>query len=135
MTRFALVLALLSPTIAFADAPAPQAPPQAPAEIQIDVTDNAATTPSFSGALALAFGDCGSVEAGNANAHYDLRVCFDNRSGMPDTLSIEIDRTVHGHAELHQKLKTTTRIALGKRVVLGPFGAGADTTEVAATVK
>ena len=140
MTRFALVFTLVAAGPAVADSPAPApappasaAPAATPAEIQIDVTDNG--TPTFTGAIALSFGDCGSVEAGNAAAHYDIHVCFENRTGSPDLVAIDLDRTVHGHAELHQKLKTTSRIALGKRVVLGRFGAGADTTEVAATVK
>jgi hypothetical protein len=124
-------------------APAPTAPPAPPptaVEIQVDVTDSvggaAAAAPSFTGAVSLALNDCGAVEAGNGTGHYEIHVCYEIRNAnTPPLLSVEVERTIHGHADLHQKVKTTAAVAPGRRIVLGRFGQGSDSTEVAATVK
>ena len=133
-----IVLASLVTTAA-ADAPPPAPPapaPQIPAEVQVDITDSSApTAPSFTGALALLTGECGSVEASAPTGHYEIRMCLENRGGPVTLLQVDVDRVIHGRADLHQKVKTTTRVDPGKRVVRGRFGAGADTTEIAASIK
>jgi hypothetical protein len=142
MLRSSLVaFTLCTATAALADpAPAaPQAPPTT-VEIQVEVTDSvggaAAPAPSFVGAVALALGDCGDVDAANNTGHYEIHVCYEVRNAStPPLLALDVERTIHGHAELHQKVKTTAAVAPGRRVVVGRFGQGSDSTEIAATVK
>lgn len=142
MTRFALALTILSTLapIAVADTPpaAPPAAPTAPAptvDVEIAITDGAATTPSFTGTLAIAGNDCGSLEATAASGRYRVRVCFESRGGAP-LLALDLDREItRGKDDVHQKVQTVARVESGKRVVLGRFGQGSDTTEIAATVK
>jgi hypothetical protein len=139
MLRSLLFVSLLGGT-ALAD-PAAQTPatPVPPAQISIEVTDasgGAAPTTSFVGELSLAFGECGSVEAGSATAHYGISVCYQVRgANQPVTLSVGFDRTVHGRSDLHQKVQATSPVVRGQRVVIGRFGEGGDVTEIAATVK
>jgi len=139
MLRPIIVLSLLGGT-ALADAPQNPPPTQAPpAQIQIEVTDSSGGTApvtSFVGELALAFGECGSVEAGSATAHYGINVCYQVRgNNAPVTLAVGFDRTIHGRSDLHQKVSATSPVVRGQRVVIGRFGEGGDVTEIAATVK
>jgi hypothetical protein len=143
MTRFALVLALLSsssiafaqtPAVGQAPAPAPQPAPRGPAEISIEITNTNAKVPGFTGSISLAFGDCASVESGTGDAHYDLKVCYTDHQGT-DMLGLDVERTVHTATNSqHEKLTTSTHIAHGQRVVVGRFGTGSDMTEIAATI-
>lgn len=145
MNRFALALLILAaPAAALADnppaAPAPSpaqaAAPRPPAEISIEITNTNAKVPGFTGSISLSFGDCGSVEAGTGDAHYDLKVCYEDRAGAPDRLGLDVERNVKvGTSVLREKLATSTRIARGTRVIVGRFGTGGDMTEVATTVK
>ena len=135
MTRFALALAILSTSsLAFAQAPAAAPAPRAPAEISIEITNTNAKVPGFTGSISLAFGDCGVVESGTGDAHYDLKVCYTDRAGA-DLLGLDVERTVHlATSSQHEKLSTATHIAHGQRVVVGRFGTGNDMTEIAATI-
>jgi hypothetical protein len=138
MTRFALVLAVVSaPSLALAQSPAvaPAPAPRPPAEISIEITNTNAAVPGFTGAISLAFGDCGAVESGTGDAHYEMKLCYSDRQGA-DLLGLDVERTVRtATSSQHEKLSTQTRIAHGQRVVVGRFGTGADMTEVAATIK
>jgi hypothetical protein len=137
MMRFALVASLLAfATPALADPAPPAPPPPAPTfDVQVDITDAGATAPSFTGTLAITAEDCGALEASTATGHYRVKVCVDTRRGAPH-LALDLDRDLaRGKDVVHQKVQTTARVEPGKRVVLGRFGQGNDTTEISATVK
>jgi hypothetical protein len=122
--------------VAYADAPAAPAPSApVPAQVQLDITDGTSAA-AFSGALAIASGDCASLDTGAGASLFHLKVCIDARDGATRVLAIDLDRSVaRGRDVAHQKVQTTARIEPGKRIVLARFGVGADTTEIAATVK
>src|ERR1700690_2170256 len=131
MTRFAkgaLIIAALAGPAAADTAPPPPAPPPT-VEVQIEITDAGAAAASFTGTLAIAGGECGELEATAISGHYRVRACFDTKRGAP-FLSLDLDREVgRGKDDVHQKVQTIARVDSGKRVVLGRFGQGNDTTE------
>src|SRR6478672_6452851 len=92
----AITVAILG-AIAHADAGAPPAPAPAPAQVQLDIIDGANAAAGFSGALAIAPGDCASLETGAGASLFHLKVCFDARDGATRVLAVDLDRSVaHG---------------------------------------
>ncbi|HTJ41463.1 MAG TPA: hypothetical protein VL463_05180 [Kofleriaceae bacterium] len=126
---------LLASSLLFAIPAAADTPPapQPTYDVHVEIADGTST--SFTGDLALSGGDCGVLEASSGATHYRVKLCIDQRGGT-SLLSLDLDRDVaRGKDMLHQKLDTRARVEAGKRLVLGRIGQGADTTEIAATVK
>src|SRR3954453_23505340 len=63
--------------------PAAAAAPPAAAEVQIDIIDAASPSTRFAGVLAIAAGDCGSLETGAPASLYHVKVCFNGRDSAP----------------------------------------------------
>ncbi len=79
---------------------------------------------------------CASVTTDVGAASYELKVCREGGTAAAPTLTFEVARVIRGRdGGSTQRLRMSSTLAAGKRVVIGKLALGATATELAAEIK
>jgi len=122
--------------VAAAAAPAAAgAPTAASYQVRIELGDG--HTDAFDGTIAMT-GDhaCGKLETTTGQTQYTTQICREGGDDASPVISVDLDRATRVDHDLHhQKMRITTRVTTGTRVVVGRIADGRSSTELAITVR
>lgn len=108
-----------------------------PLSVEVDVVDTAKDDArTFTFALDIAQeGSCAEASSFERDAGYKLKVCRERGGAAATVLSFELERVAHGKRGTTRRVRVSSELARGKRTIVGKMSAGADATEIAATVR
>jgi hypothetical protein len=129
MKTLVLASALLAALAAPAHADAPDDAITVDVEV-VESTKKSSQTATFTLTVAHE-GACAEATSDTGDLRFGLEVC--RRRGM---LAFDVTRVEHGKsASVHNRIKVSSKLAPGKRAVVGKIARGDDATEIAATIR
>lgn len=105
-------------------------------EVALTETVKGQDPDAFRATLSVA-GDrgCASVAADQGAVGYELKLCRDGGTDAAPVLSFEVTRTTRGKELQTSRFRMSSRLATGKRAVVGALAIGGRTSELAAEVQ
>lgn len=101
----------------------------------IESSKKSSQTATFSFTVA-AEGYCAEARSETSDLHFKLEVCRQRGPAAAPVLAFDVRRVEHGKTtSVTNHIKVSSKLAPGKRVVVGKITRGDDATEIAATVR